>query len=81
LLADALTNTPLLLVFLKLLEDTDERLSFVLAEHSHDFCHVLDHSQLDVIILVLEESIDHPKKIFFSVTFSYQFSHFMQTLT
>jgi hypothetical protein len=44
LFADALTDAPLLLVFLELFKDTDKALAFVLAENRHDLGHVFYHS-------------------------------------
>ena len=63
LFANRLSNSPLLLVLLELLENPNEGLPLVLTESLHDGRHMLDDSQLDFITLVSEEHIDHLEQV------------------
>ena len=81
LLANALSNSPFLLIFLKLLKDSNQRFPFILAQNCHNFRYMLDHSQLDLIVLILEEIVHNFEQIFFSQTLSKKFSYLMDAFT
>ena len=78
--ADALPDPPLLLVHLELLEDADKGFPLGLAHDRHDVGDVLDHSQLDLVALVLEEDVDHLEQVLFGVRLSDQLGHLVQAL-
>jgi dsDNA-binding SOS-regulon protein len=65
LLADTLPDSPLLLVFLALEQNSNQALSFVFAENGQEISDMFYDSKLDIIKFVLEKDVESFKQVLF----------------